>query len=158
MAELLSPFRRIDPPTIGSQLLRELGVKADQLVFLPGSNDAEDSAYMSTAGDLYKLCIERGLDARWAQPQAQRRFLALRSADVFLPTLAFIGGEILTAGGAAILSECIRHFLTRAPSLRDVKLFVRVVRVQHEDGSNAEWFEANGPADAVLEALEKWRE
>lgn len=63
--------------------------EAADLIFVATRED-DRSIYASGAGDFAKLCREQGLAVSWDTPVEEREYLALKSADIWLPVVQIV--------------------------------------------------------------------
>jgi hypothetical protein len=117
----------------------------------PGLPEGE-SPYPDTTADFLKLLRERGLSVDYAQPHEKRAVVAQWSDDFIAPVLAFTA-QALASGAGELLADIVRN---RIDSLRltTTKLRVKVGRHDEKTGETF-WFDGEGPADQVLEAMKR---
>ena len=104
--------------------------------------------------NVVKLLRAEGLKVGHAVPVEQRVQVGRWSADYLVPILMFAQQALASGAGdilAAIILDRVRHLHPGA------QVHLRVARVRTED-MEAEWFEADGPADKVIEALRAFGE
>jgi hypothetical protein len=100
--------------------------------------------------NVVKLLREQGLAVVHAVAADRRVEVGRWSADYLMPILMFAQEAIAGGAGnilASIILERMRHLAPGA------QLHVRVAKVRTKD-MQADWFEADGPPDKVIEALQ----
>jgi len=103
----------------------------------------------SETTDIVKLLREAGLRVEHSVPSDRRVQVGRWSADFLLPILMF-AQQALANGAGNLLADAIRQRLhTMLPGQR---LHVRVAKVRTDD-MDADWFEGDGPAEDVIEAM-----
>lgn len=105
--------------------------------------------------NVVKLLRERGLAVEHAVPRERRAEVARWSGSEYIVPILLFTSEVMANGAGAILAEVI---MQRLAMLRPgQQLHVKTARVETKEMS-AEWFEGDGPADEVIEALRAFGE
>ncbi len=129
-------------------------------IVLPGLPDREveglqsgELAFPATSSDVIKLLGESGLRVDYeSSAQGRQAFISQWSAEFLLPILAFTM-DALANGAGDLLADIIRNRIG-FNRLRRTRLRVKVAKVNRQDMS-ATWFEGDGNADEVLEAMRR---
>jgi hypothetical protein len=140
----------------GGEVQLPEGVDVLVLPGIPGNIDRFDDgrgAYPGTTADVVKLLRAEGLTTDYAEPRADRADYALKAADVWLPILAFTA-DALSNGAGDLLAGAVRALLGH----RGSKSAVIHLRVGRSQGQSVDWFEADGPAEGVIESFRLWVE
>lgn len=106
-------------------------------------------AYPSTTTDLVKLLCEAGLTVEYAEEREDRRQISYHAAVIIIPILLFAQG-VVWAVAADLIADAIRGLFSR-DRIKKGRLRVKVGR-RGADGE-AHWFEADGNAEDVLQAM-----
>jgi hypothetical protein len=121
---------------------------------VPGSIERFDDgrgAYPATTADVVKLLRAEGLNTDYAESRADRADYTLKAADMWLPILAFTA-DALSNGAGDLFAGAVRSLLGH----RGSKSAVIHLRVGKAAGHSVDWFEADGPAEGVLESFKLW--
>lgn len=135
------------------------GVPAADAVLLPGVPSANvppraEAIYPASAPDVRKMLLEAGVEAVWAD-ERPRGYLDLKAAEDWLPIIVFFQ-DALAGGLGGVLTAVFLEYIGGARAAARSRLHIKVGRVRHEDGTEVEWFEADGDAASSLEALERF--
>ena len=118
---------------------------------VPGS---ETPALPNTTPDVIKLLREQGLQVEMAVDRNQASEVSLNNADLWVPVVIF-AADVAAGGGGSLLADALRH-LVPLPRRRSTNLHVRFGTETRK--GKVSWFEAHGPAQDVLDAIERHRD
>ncbi|WP_157062967.1 hypothetical protein [Actinopolyspora mortivallis] len=123
--------------------------------FLPGipggSAEPATNPYPDTALDLMKVMRTHGADVDYSHPPEDRADVAYRSADVWLPVMAFLGSSGLSVGlnilASSIYDLWVRH---RQPDRPNPNLHIEL---QYNDATGERQVRLDGSPDHVIQAI-----
>jgi hypothetical protein len=142
----------------GERVVRtELPEGVDCLVVagIPGRPDpeglaADDRPYPTSTADIVKLLREQGYRVEYEDPPERRARISYKANEWWIPVLLFAQG-VAEAGVADVLVSIIRGYV---PDFRRAKIHLKIGRAD-ADG-NVDWFEGQGAAPEVLDALREY--
>jgi hypothetical protein len=136
---------------------RPLPAGLDAVVF-PGvprvaTPDVDEDPYPSSTIDVIKILRSEGVRVDYADPERPRVSVDLKAAEVWLPIVVFTS-EALANGLGGVLTAAFLEMVGRARAGK-TRLHARVGRIRSDD-LEIEWLDVDGPADAALEAIERF--
>jgi hypothetical protein len=121
---------------------------------IPGQDidlGSEEQPYPEDTTDVIKMLREKGLRVSYLDSESRRALVAHKAADYWAPIIAFTASA-LANGAGTILAQVLMSRIGLA-RLETTRLRVKVGRRSDQDGT-IEWFEADGPAAEVIEAMQ----
>lgn len=136
---------------------RPLPAGLDAVVF-PGvprvdTPDVDEDPYPSATIDVIKILRSEGVKVDYADPSRPRVTVDLKAAEVWLPIVVFTS-EALANGLGGVLTAAFLEMVGKARAGK-TRLHARVGRIRSDDLEIA-WLDVDGPADAALEAIDRF--
>jgi hypothetical protein len=129
----------------------------DAIVF-PGvprvdTPEVDEDPYPTATIDVIKILRSEGVTVDYVDPARPRITVDLKAAEVWLPIVAFTS-EALASGLGGVLTAAFLEMIGKA-RVGKTRLHARVGRTRTDD-VEIEWLDVDGPADAALEAIERF--
>jgi hypothetical protein len=136
---------------------RALPAELDAVVFpgVPrvGTPGVDEDPYPTLTIDVVKILRSEGVRVDYVDPERPRVTVDLKAAEVWLPIVVFTS-EALANGLGGVLTTAFLEMVGKARAGK-TRLHARVGRIR-SDELEITWLDVDGPADAALEAIERF--
>jgi hypothetical protein len=138
--------------------LEKLAPEGLDAIVLPGvpgvdTPGVDEDPYPASTIDVIKILRAEGIQVDYAQPTRPRVSVDLKAAEVWMPIVVFTS-EALANGLGGVLTAAFLEIVGKARAGR-TRMHARVGRMRSDD-IGVEWLDVDGPAEAALEAIERF--
>jgi len=138
-------FQPADPPDLTDARLDHA------VVILPQRMEGEEGVYRDEQLTLAKELRGEGVDADYAQDADHRLWHGLKGGDVLIQVTLGLGTSIVGSAVVGVVAAVLRR------KFGGRRLHLKVGRISASGAVDAQWFEAEGDADDVLNALDRFQ-